>query len=731
MRQKLHAVLAGALAFLLAAPALSAPKPALLFEIEEGFVEELVYRYRLNPTAMNSALQNVVDTLAPLTAKYDVSVLIYPVSLYDRNAYGAVSPPPLNCFHSGMRNALQFFESRFATSGVGVYLEMISSGNYTKQDGSIYSLSPAPVHNTPGAPGVWGLAFDVETLAAAKAAYPTSLRGVRFHETHYPVSLAGVMAGEAYDIPTTVTNPIVDTCKAANLKLVWNNSVWLQNNIYQYDQSYYPYVNNGNYSPLYLSARYKPQQDYAASQLGASLSMLIANNNYHPAPNINLLTAKATAPLAQWEQFDLPYPDHPLKTYPGVSSWGISNQSWFWMEAQNTIGGKYYSGGELDCPAEFLVTATREALDGGAKVVQFEPGWDFFNNGLLSNSPSDGTPTDKMLRLRAALLNDTYGGQAPPTASSWDRNLQKLLANKASDPATKHFQSTLWVDRAGGQRMFDFLGGAVWMEQGGAERVPAIFASGSLLRTSKASTSGNGMDVIAAIRQGSGGAELHYYQSNGRYVTRDRTNPAAPNASGAVAFVGAANLVQEIKGEGDPDEILLGRAVDDNSTLSIEACRMSIFVASVKAKDIRYAAPYQTIQTAYRKGAVVGLAGLRDQVTDFVAAGSPARTNPLDRFVLLAVEGPTRRVRVVVYDATGGIQYSQLLDLTCQQAQVPATTADVDSDGADELVVLRAAPDGAEYMDVYDVGASSIAWAQTVQVTASSPPSNVSEWRAY
>lgn len=731
MKSKTRAVLAAALSLLLAGPALCAPKPALVFEIEEGFVDELIYRNRLNTTAMNAALQNVVDTLAPLSAKYDVSVLIYPVSLYDRNAYGAASPPPLNCFHAGMRNALQYFESRFSTSGVGVYLEMISSGNYTKQDGSIYSYAPAPVHNTPGAPGVWGLAFDVETLAAAKTAYPTSLRGVRFHETHYPVSTAGVMAGEAYDIPTTVTNPIVDACKAANLKLVWNNSVWLQNNIYQYDQSYYAYVNNGKYSPLLYSPRYQPQQDYAVAQLGASLTMLIANNNYHPAPNINLLTAKAVAPLAVWEQFDLPYADHPLKTYPGLSAWGISNQSWFWMEAQNTVGGKYYVEGELDCPAESLVAAAREAFDSGAKVVQFEPGWDFFNNGLLSNSPMDGTPTDKMLRLRAALLNDTYSGQEPPTSAVWDRNLQRLLANKASDPATKHFQSTLWVDRTGGQRLFDFLGGAVWLEQGGAERVPAVFASGTLLRTTKASTSGNGLDMVAAIKQGSGGAELHYYQSSGRYVGRDRNNPAAPNASGAVAFVAGANLVQEIKGEGDPDEILMGRAVDDNSTLSIEACKMSVFISTMKAKDIRYGAAYKTIQTGYRKGDVVGLAGLRDQVIDYAATGSPGRTNPLDRFLLFAVEGPTRRVRVVTYDANGTVQFSQLLDLTCQLAQVPATTADIDGDGADELVVMRGAADGSEFMDVYDVGSSSVAWAQTIQITPKPNPSNVAEWRAF
>ncbi|MCX7018549.1 MAG: hypothetical protein WCK47_08465 [bacterium] len=731
MKSKIRAILAAVLALQLASVALCIPKPALIFEIEEGFVDELIYRNRLNPAAMNAALLNVVDALAPLSARYDVSVLIYPVSLYDRNAYGAASPQPIECFHAGMRNALQYFESRFAATGVGVLLEMISSGNDSKQNGNIYSLAPAPLHNTPGAPGVWGLAFDLETLAAAKAAYPNSLHGVRFHETHYPVTAAGALLSAPYDIPATLTNPIVDACKAANLKLVWNNSVWLQNNIYQYDQSYYAYVDNGKYTPLMLSPRYKPQQDYAVAQLGPSLAMLIANNNYHPAPNINLLTAKATAPLAVWEQFDLPYADHPLKTYPGLSVWGVSNQSWFWMEAQNTVGGKYYAQGELDCPVESLVAAAREAFAGGAQVVQFEPGWDFFNNGLLSGSPADGTPTDKMLRMRAALLNDTYSGQAPPTAAVWDRNLQRLLANKASDPAAKHFQSTLWVDRPGGQRLFDFLGGAVWLEQGGPERVPAVFASGTLLRTAKVSTSGNGMDMVAAIKQGSSGAELHYYQTSGRYVGRDRNNPAAPNASGAVAFVAAANLVQEIKGEGDPDEILLGRAVDDNSTLAIEVCRMSMFIATMRARDIRYAAPYKTIQTGYRKCDVVGLAGLRDQVIDYVATGSPARTNPLDRFLLLAVEGPVRRMRMVVYNATGGVQFSQLLDLTCQQAQVPATTADADSDGADELVVLRDATDGSEYMDVYDVGASTIVWAQTVQVTPKPTPSSVAEWRAF
>lgn len=708
----------------------TAEKPWLLFELEEGFHEELIYRNRSNSAALNTALQNINTALAPLSAQYQVGVLIYPVSLYDRNAYGKANPQPIDCFHPALLQTLAFFESRADATGVRVFLEAISSGNLTKQNGDIYTSPAAPLHNTPGASGVPALAFDVETLAATKAAYPKAMQGIRLHETHYPRDINGNLLSTGsgdfgFDLPSTVTQGLVDTCKAGAMTLVWNNSAWLQNAIDQRDQGYLPYVNNpSKYTALLFSSIYKPQQDYAIAQLGADLILTQANNNYHPAPSLDLIAEKASGGgIPNWNVFDLPWTENPIKTYPGLLSWGLSDQSWFWPEFLNQSAGRYYAQSEMACPPELLIAWTHRAIAQGARLVQYEPPWYFFNNGLVG-TPVDGSERQTMKRLRAGLLAPT-SPLNPPTELSFffDNNLQKLLEFSRTNPPRMYAQNTLLRRDVGGTQVqaFDFYNAMRNWTTGQPERLPAAFSDAAITRVARLGLQGNSHDVVALARRINTSYDyLYFHDQFGRPLSND-LSLLAPNASGDVIAMTGANLIGEVKGEGDPDELVLARQLPGTGTLSLAVCKVTTYNNSLRTWTFKYN-PAVTLPVTLNGAELLALTGVRSTLAD-----NPGAVSPLDRIVALTGDPITHAVTLNCIDPAGAVAFQTTLPGTYWGQRLACTGIDIDGDGADELVLGRS-DDRRVWIDVYRVGSTAITWAWSQQMGVA-PSNSVQEWQ--
>jgi hypothetical protein len=157
--------------------------PRLVFEISEGFTNSVIQSMRDlgNFTVLEGQLLNIRNALAPLrdAGGFVVDVLIYPTHLYNQSVSA-----PLGRVHPNLHRALSFLENDPA--GIGVLLEIYSSGVLTQQEGPRGgTLPPSPLRNQSDTRYL-GLSMDVETVVALKAAYPRALTGVRFHEVRLP-----------------------------------------------------------------------------------------------------------------------------------------------------------------------------------------------------------------------------------------------------------------------------------------------------------------------------------------------------------------------------------------------------------------------------------------------------------------------------------------------------------------------------------------------------------------
>ena len=94
-------------------------KVTLMFEVDEGLGRaELTTIYGDDRQALDKALYNICDGLAPLKAKYDVSVLIYPTWHYYEEGYAGKDPAePLNRISDDLKYVLEFFGDQ----KIGVY----------------------------------------------------------------------------------------------------------------------------------------------------------------------------------------------------------------------------------------------------------------------------------------------------------------------------------------------------------------------------------------------------------------------------------------------------------------------------------------------------------------------------------------------------------------------------------------------------------------------------------
>ncbi len=544
----------------------TARRPLLVFEIDEGFPTSLLACCKDDIPTLDACLNNICSSLSPLTARYDVAVLIYPTHVYDRSA-----AEPIDRFHPVLRHTLDYFQKQ---GRITVILEAYSSG--------IHPVREAPLHDRPDDKGRIGWAMDLEALAALKDAYPNTLKGIRFHEL-YGSNLISQINNSRPFLDEEVVRGTIDLCREKRLFLLWSDSCWLMKSPPTTGQPSYVY--DEKYKPCFQAEPYRSLQDYAEEQLGSNLCFSWANNNYHFTPNLGFWDAKVGPskpgvehPLPDWLYYSMPFKEFPLKL-KGQALWGMSIQSWFWHELTNTLNRRYYALGENNCPVEILQAYVLKGLREGASVLQFEPSWYFFNEDLAVYGPKlgvyaqkpDRTETLVMKRLTHTLLHPDDPSNPPHDLSAiFDRNQQRFLENSLSNPPCNYSQSTLLVAETGKplQCYDSYSYGPRWMAQS-RDRYGEWLFGGDVLSIHRIELQGDGIDDILIVKRDAHGrltAEL--YDQNSVRIG-DCGSILDDNSEGRFVGLTTANLVPEVTACGDPDEIIVARRSGDRLNLRV------------------------------------------------------------------------------------------------------------------------------------------------------------------
>lgn len=543
-------------------------KPLFLFEIDEGFKDSLLGRFRNDPAGMETALKNIRSGLIPLTKKYDVAVLLYPCQAYRAEGSG------LDRVEPALKQVFEFFERpEPGQSTIGVYLEAMSSGIASEQDGAL-DRRPIPFLGVgPNDHPRLGLSMDVVTFGALRDAYPKAFRGLRFHEVYgsdaaWKVRPEGQKWGFVTD--PEVIRGCVDLCAQKGMRLVWSDSNWLlkyppttgEPN-YLYSKQYRPYVESSPFTSL---------QDEAEAKLGDRLCFSWANNNYHLTPCLEYLNAKigpsapgVARPIPEWLYFDEPYRQFALKGRP-KARWGMSIQSWFWHEMTNTLTGRYYFTGELACPVEVLVAYSKKGIREGASVLQFEPSWYFFNEEMPGNTKTrssyekkpDYSPRVALSRLTEALLAPEKSGVPDRLEPIFDPDQQRFHENDAKAPPRNYAETTVnLLAKVSATAFASYSFAPKWKRQSIDQWPAATFAPNAKF-VRRCEIDGDGVDEVLVL----GPQKVEFLTQNGSPMEVD-----FPNLRDVVGIT-TANLVQNVIGPGDPDEIVV--AFDKGARLSLQ-----------------------------------------------------------------------------------------------------------------------------------------------------------------
>lgn len=544
-------------------------RPLLVFEIDEGFPDGLLGKYRSDPVSLKKALGNIEAALRPLKSQYQVAVLLYPCQAYRGVTQG---DHPIDRIEPALKQVMGFCSDH----SLGVILEAYSSGIETEQNGQIDRRPRAVLGIRAGDRPRPGFAMDLATLDALKQAYPNAFWGIRFHEVYgsdavWHAQPEGKKAG--FTVDPEVIRGCVDFCQRQRMRLIWSDSAWLlrtspvQGPNFVFSQTNLPYL---------LAEPYVTIQKEAQRKLGNALCLSWANNNYHFTPNLDFVdskigpsTSSPARPIPSWLYFDMPFASSPIKHMtPAV--WGMSIQSWFWHEMTNTLMGHYYPGGELDCPVEVLQAFVQKGLKEGASVLQFEPSSYFFNEGLVGKPGYTGAyeqTADHSGRLALSHLEETLLGREAVTSNLgdlFDRDQQRFHENDQKNPPRNFSKSSLWI----GKKAFDFLSNGVKWSQSklSSLRPNVLLGAQSAFRIE---TQGDGVDEIVAVRSDADHLHLSFYNQGSGLLGEALTIPKkTPN--GEVVGVTSANLIAQVVGQGDPDEIVVARRSPESKQVSLE-----------------------------------------------------------------------------------------------------------------------------------------------------------------
>ena len=653
-------------------------KTTLIFEIDEGLgVSELTTIYGSDRAALDRALYNISDGLSPLKSKYDVTVLIYPTWHYYAEGFNGQDPSePLNRISDDLKYVLGFFEEQ----DIGVYLELVSSGIDTSQNGEVLDLNkrakPLPALHYGGEEKYEGLSMDMETLAALYRAYP-SFVGVRFHELigSHDLGLAGKNHG--FVVYEEMLKGIFDCVKETGMKLVWGDHSW--NTVVEKDGT-----------PTEGREYWTRWLDLCIDTVGTeNLTLNFSNNGW---------------PVGQYVNDAFRF-----KNYRGAN-YGESVQSWFWQELDcgtmrwrpNGTGDlqtKWYTHAQNDCPIELVGAFSLRALKQGAKVIQYEHPQYFFNYNAVG-SDAEGvhrpidyagyyeTTPDYSLRLRTKrLIEMLLQPESKDNPSSvltdyFADNLSDINDYNVANENAKRYYQTILTGVGSDLRVFDTFNSAkgVFEEHSENRYLPSIFDGAAwVVRFNLTFSATDEFLLLKEVEGGYVGEFYNYY--NGLIQTDLYT--FKDNDKGRVVGVIPVNFLSTYENslEGDPDDMILVRKKDGE--LSYTAYR----TAGGAAPSGRYA--FTFVEST---GAEEFLQGAPKAMNGYVGSVSFRRgnamkidaTRPLDAGVLSVVK---TSAGVLVQGTIDGAKVSDGIDLDGAEVLF-AAAGDINADYVDELLLL-------------------------------------------
>lgn len=713
-----------------------ADAPWVIFEIDEGYVDSLVNRFRDGwdgYLGLEARLSKIYTSLYALAGVYNVAVLIYPTHLYDANAWGKSNPVAYDTLHPGLLRTLDFFNARGGSNKIKVFFEMYSTGIVTNQNGHLASLAKPPLYfANRSTDHRAGLSMDVNALAAARSAYPNVLVGARFHEI-YGADAAERLMGPNYrfTVDAELMNAVIATCGTSGMKLIWNDSSWL-NKAPGTDNQTYGFVYSTSNPPYYESrGGYQGTPDYVAIQnnaestLGSNMCFMIEKNNYHPTSILEYYSSVVGGSLPSWDHFNLThYTSHPVKSRASAR-WGMSIQNWFWGEVSNTLCGRYELRGDMVCPVEILGMYIQQCLREGAKYLEFEsteyywncefspittPGFAGYTEGA-----ADFSERLNMKRLKDYLLNYNTATTFPDPklSNTFDANQQAFIENRIDVSAKNYHQATLgvkWTSAA--SNFFDFYNdGRSWVQQD-ANRLPSGVLAGTIDAATRADFNGDGVDELIVVRSLAGTRQAQFYNAWHGLMQSDSAL-VADNAEGTFKGLVAANLIAATLSAGgvvcDPDELIVIR--QSGSTLNLRVYQQT---ANDGLTQITYSAlgdsgnstQVNAISNATMRSATnfQGACALRNATGRWASGQSqPQYSRLLDRIVFLH-----KNTYLEVRHLTGGVEKKTNLPVGTVNLSGKAIGCGLNADHAqyDELALVRQPASGTSIIDLYATGDS-------------------------
>jgi len=659
----------------------------LLFLIDEGIGGvELILRYKDDMEALDEALDNVYTGLKPLTQGYDVGVLIYPHYHYKIEGYGHMPGDPLDRISPELLYALDYFKSK---GDIKVYLEILSSGIYSNQNGEWGILNPAPLYaNDPNDKTVKGLPVDMDTLSAIKQAYPNTFEGVRFHEII--ASQHGAKDdSSAFTIQPEAIKTIVDTCKNNDLKLVWADPFW--------------------------DIDYKPGQrkiwntlvDYATENLKENVTFLWANNSFGIESSLG------------YRMGDINVKEK--------SQWGISVQSWAWVSIvgsnwkwwNHENNYKFYSFIDDGMPIDLMASYTLMGIEQGASVIQYEPSWYFFNfhnplwlvneikrnpfaargegyTGMYEQAP-DYSARLALKRLVSILLDPTNPNNPSSNVMDYfggEVNQEIWWSNFESDPLEKYNQTTLNIYNSDGyRRHFDFYNNSrSWVEQNQYRFGDWIF-SGDVFAAERINLYTEPHDEMLIVKEKDGERIVEFYNQRSGLMGTDN-KIAADNEEGKFIGITTANLISQYitSLDGDPDEIIVIRKKEGQENLNIRIYKVTnglrahyldFGITALSDEENSSLIKEYITDEKIASDSFVAISGLRFGHTIYSNG-----TRRYDGVVLLTKSSGELKLNVRKFGVDTSINVGSI-----SSGNIFLTTADINNDYSDEICLLKVSED--------------------------------------
>ena len=528
-----------------------AEEKTLVFQVDEGVGGyEYIAGYGYSRERLDSVLEYTVEALAPLKEKYRVAVQIYPTHYYKEEGWGKDPSVPINRFSDDFLYAMEFFEK----NGFYVYLEMMSSGIYTNQNGELANLPIVDINCGSGQPErrVKGISMDLEAMKALKKEFPDTFEGIRFHELIGTNQLGMRGDPHAYIVYEEDVRAIIDAVAESGLRLIFSDHAW--ESMYEASTKLY-WEDVGN---------------YAADKLGEDCIFVWANNSVNAMPALNLdmmMQVADSFPKAQY---------------------GLSDQNWFQtavMIAMNDLTNEYP---ESDMPVELTAGFALRAFERGASLVQFEPAYQFFNyyrniyiagqlgigagseafGEFVENKLGDPTayeqmadfsPRQELYRLVDYLLEgaDTFND----IENFFDADVGKISGNSESNPPVMYTQSTIGTYGGGSTRYYDKYvnNKQLWLRQD-EHRLGDWFMNEGTMQIERFAMTYNNNDSLFSAREENGNIVAYVHNIRNSQVIRDE-NIFANNEDGNFLAFATANIIPEAvtNCNVDTDEVIVLR----------------------------------------------------------------------------------------------------------------------------------------------------------------------------